>query len=100
MPKIAFIGAGSIVFARNLMGDILSYPELEGSTLALMDIDADRLDRTATAGEAMLEHNDVDATIETTTSSFDPCDRRVIDSPSSLSTHHRLVTSQEIYSGL
>ena len=67
MVKIAFIGAGSIVFARNLMGDILSYPELEGSTLTLMDIDEERLDRTATAGEAMLEHNDVEATIEATT---------------------------------
>jgi len=67
MVKIAFIGAGSIVFARNLMGDILSYPELEGATLTLMDIDEERLDRTATAGESMLEHNDVEATIEATT---------------------------------
>ena len=43
MAKIAFIGAGSTVFAQNLMGDILSYPELAGSTLALHDIDAERL---------------------------------------------------------
>ncbi len=43
MPKIAFIGAGSTVFAQNLMGDILSYPELAGSTLALHDIDPERL---------------------------------------------------------
>ena len=28
MPKITFIGAGSTVFAKNLLGDILSYPEL------------------------------------------------------------------------
>jgi len=28
MPKIAFIGAGSTVFAKNLLGDILSFPEL------------------------------------------------------------------------
>jgi alpha-galactosidase len=67
MPRIAFVGAGSIVFARNLMGDILSFPELRGSTLALMDVDPERLDRTAAAAEAMLEHNDVDATVETTT---------------------------------
>jgi alpha-galactosidase len=67
MPKITFIGAGSIVFARNLMGDILSYPELQGSTLSLMDVDAERLDRTVTAADAMLEHNDIDATIEATT---------------------------------
>ena len=43
MPKIAFIGAGSTVFARNLLGDILSFPELAGSTIALMDIDPERL---------------------------------------------------------
>lgn len=43
MPKIAFIGAGSTVFAKNLMGDILSFPELSSSTLALHDIDAERL---------------------------------------------------------
>lgn len=43
MAKIAMIGAGSTVFAKNLMGDILSFPELADSTLALMDIDAERL---------------------------------------------------------
>ena len=43
MPKIAFIGAGSTVFAKNLMGDILSFPELANSTLSLMDIDETRL---------------------------------------------------------
>jgi alpha-galactosidase len=42
-PKIAFIGAGSTVFAKTLLGDILSYPELSGATLALYDIDAERL---------------------------------------------------------
>lgn len=39
MPKVTFIGAGSIVFARNLMGDILSFPELQESAISLMDID-------------------------------------------------------------
>jgi alpha-galactosidase len=43
MPKITFIGAGSTVFARNLMGDILSFPELADVTLSLHDIDAERL---------------------------------------------------------
>jgi alpha-galactosidase len=43
MPKITFIGAGSTVFTKNLMGDILSFPELAGSTLSLFDIDPDRL---------------------------------------------------------
>src|SRR6185436_5603419 len=43
MPKIAFIGAGSTVFARRLMTDILSFPEMADSQIALHDIDAGRL---------------------------------------------------------
>jgi alpha-galactosidase len=44
MPRIAFIGAGSTVFTRNLVGDLLSLPELRESTaFALMDIDPERL---------------------------------------------------------
>ena len=42
-PKITFIGAGSTVFAQNLLGDILSFPGTGGSTIALFDIDAERL---------------------------------------------------------
>jgi alpha-galactosidase len=44
MAKITFIGAGSTVFARNLLGDILGYEELADSEIALFDIDAERLD--------------------------------------------------------
>ncbi len=47
MPKITFIGAGSTVFAKNLMGDILSFPELADSHISLMDIDGDRLSTSA-----------------------------------------------------
>ena len=43
MSKIAFIGAGSTVFAKNLLGDIFSFPELANSTISLMDIDPERL---------------------------------------------------------
>ncbi len=43
MTKITFIGAGSTVFAKNLMGDILSFPELQDITLSLHDIDPERL---------------------------------------------------------
>src|SRR5207302_3095937 len=44
MAKIVFIGAGSTVFARNLLGDILGHEELAGSEIALFDIDAERLE--------------------------------------------------------
>lgn len=43
MPKIALIGAGSTVFTKNLLGDILGFPELADSEIRLMDIDATRL---------------------------------------------------------
>jgi alpha-galactosidase len=43
MTKIAFLGAGSTVFAKNLMVDILGFPELADVELALFDIDPVRL---------------------------------------------------------
>lgn len=44
MTKITFIGAGSVVFTRELLGAIYSYPELRSAAIALHDIDARRLD--------------------------------------------------------
>ena len=43
MVKVAFIGAGSVVFAKNLLGDLLSFPALADAHVALVDIDAERL---------------------------------------------------------
>ncbi len=42
-PVITFVGAGSTVFARALLGDILSLPELAHSEIRLFDIDPGRL---------------------------------------------------------
>ena len=67
MPKITFIGAGSTVFAKNLMGDILSYPELAGSTLALHDIDAERLRTSEIVAHKVAAALNVRPTIEATT---------------------------------
>lgn len=53
MPKITFLGAGSTVFARNLLGDILSYPALANSTIALHDIDEERLATTKLVAERL-----------------------------------------------
>jgi alpha-galactosidase len=44
MPKITFIGAGSLVFTRNLCNDILLTPALQESEIVLMDIDPQRLE--------------------------------------------------------
>ncbi len=43
MPRIVLVGAGSVEFTRNLLGDILSYPELREAEIVLHDIDPDRL---------------------------------------------------------
>jgi alpha-galactosidase len=43
MSKITFIGAGSTVFAKNVLGDCMSTAALQGFELALFDIDLQRL---------------------------------------------------------
>ncbi len=44
MPKITFVGAGSTVFAKNILGDAMSLESLRRADIALCDIDAQRLD--------------------------------------------------------
>lgn len=67
MPKITLIGAGSTVFAKNLMGDILSYPELQDSTLTLFDIDPERLTTSEIVAHKIAEATGAKPTIEVTT---------------------------------
>ena len=43
MLKITFMGAGSTVFARNVLGDVMCTPALRECEIALYDIDATRL---------------------------------------------------------
>ncbi len=43
MPKITFMGAGSTVFAKNVLGDSMACPALQDSVLCLYDIDPVRL---------------------------------------------------------
>jgi len=43
MPSIVFLGAGSVVFTRDLLTDILSSTELADARIVLYDIDPDRL---------------------------------------------------------
>src|SRR3954451_5497227 len=44
MIKVAFVGAGSVGFTRELLGDLLSFDELADTHVALHDINAERLD--------------------------------------------------------
>ena len=66
MPKITFIGAGSTVFARNLLGDILSFPELANSTISLFDIDPERLGTTEKVAQRIAKQLGASPTIQTT----------------------------------
>ena len=66
MPKITFIGAGSTVFAKNLLGDILSFPELADSTISLMDIDPERLRTSEIVAHKVAEVFGAHPKIETT----------------------------------
>lgn len=56
MLKIAFMGAGSTVFARNVLGDCMSTPALCDAEIALYDIDAERLKESETILSA-INHN-------------------------------------------
>lgn len=67
MPKITFIGAGSTVFAKNLLGDIFSFPALAGATICLFDIDAERLRISERVARALSTSLGAKAEIEATT---------------------------------
>ncbi|MDQ2743526.1 MAG: alpha-glucosidase/alpha-galactosidase, partial [Chloroflexota bacterium] len=52
--KITFIGAGSAVFARQLITDVLAIEGLDGGEFALVDIDAERLDLARRIAERLI----------------------------------------------
>src|SRR5512137_1340916 len=66
MVKITFIGAGSIVFTRNLCSDILLTPVLQDCTISLMDIDAVRLERSRRLVQAIIDRRGLQARVEAT----------------------------------
>jgi alpha-galactosidase len=67
MPRIAFIGAGSTLFTRNLAGDVLELPELaDDTTFALMDVDADRLHTSEAAVTNLVKAKHAGAKVEAT----------------------------------
>ncbi len=64
MPRITLIGAGSTVFAQNLLGDILSFPELTESTISLHDIDPKRLRTTEIVAHKIADRLEINPAIE------------------------------------
>ncbi|HYI24034.1 MAG TPA: alpha-glucosidase/alpha-galactosidase [Thermomicrobiales bacterium] len=65
-PKIAIVGAGSTVFAKNIIGDVVSFPELADCTIALFDIDAERLATSKIVAEKLVASAGASTTIEPT----------------------------------
>ncbi len=64
-PKITFIGAGSTVFMKNIVGDVLQRPALAGATIALMDISARRLEESEIVATKLIQTLGVPARVET-----------------------------------
>ena len=52
--KVTLIGAGSTIFMKNIVGDLLHYPALSNARIALMDIDATRLEESRIVAEKMV----------------------------------------------
>jgi alpha-galactosidase len=67
LTKIAFIGAGSTVFTRNLLGDVLRFPALaDTTTFSLMDIDVERLETSALVARSLVKGAGAGAMVEST----------------------------------
>ncbi len=71
MAKIVLIGAGSHVFSRHLITDILTYPELRDSTITLMDIAQEPLDFITAFAEKIVKQNGFNTKIRSTTDRFE-----------------------------
>ena len=66
MTKIAFIGAGSTIFMRNIVGDCLHFEALRNASFTLMDIDPVRLAESELVARKMVATMGASATVETT----------------------------------
>ncbi len=66
MTKIAFIGAGSLGFTAGLVRDILTFPLIADSQIALMDIDAERLDFAHKSVQKLIDAGKYPATVSAT----------------------------------
>ena len=65
MVKITIMGAGSTIFTKSVVGDCLLTPSLAGSTIALYDIDKQRLEDSRLMVESLNQNINADAVVET-----------------------------------
>ena len=71
MPKVTFVGAGSAVFARQLMTDILAIEGLDEGVFALVDIDAGRLNLAKRIAERLVDLSGKRWTVEASVDRLD-----------------------------
>lgn len=64
MTKVTMIGAGSVVFVKNLLTDILDFAELKDITIAMHDIDAERLETAGMMGRWTAKQLGANARVE------------------------------------
>ena len=65
MTKITFIGAGSTIFMKNIVGDALHFPALSDATFALMDIDPVRLEDSEIVARKLVQAMEAPARVQT-----------------------------------
>ncbi len=66
MAKISFIGAGSIVFAKTIMMDIMATPELVDSEICLMNRGKPKLDRIKAFADRVVKDNNLPTKVTAT----------------------------------
>ncbi len=62
-PKITFIGAGSTIFVKHILGDVFHRPALKHAEIALMDIDEHRLEESQIVVQKLMESAGANGTI-------------------------------------
>lgn len=66
MPKIAMLGAGSLIFCKTLINDILATPALNSSEICLMSVTRPKLDRMESFVQRMITENGYKARVWST----------------------------------
>jgi len=65
--KITFIGAGSVIFTRNLVRDLMTFPSFQDATISLMDIDSEKLMYATKSVEKIIASGNYPAKVISTT---------------------------------
>ncbi|CAH3487498.1 Alpha-galactosidase [Klebsiella pneumoniae] len=79
-PKITFIGAGSTVFVKNILGDVFQRPALKSAHIALMDIDETRLEESHIVVRKLMDSVGANGESVATATGKPPCRAPILSS--------------------